>query len=278
MDRIIERYGLIREQDRPQPANQRFERKAPNELWQMDLKGQYRLGSGYCYPLSILDDHSRFLVGLHALAHPDHTSVETAVIQTFRQYGVPEALLMDHGTPWWGPSHDAGLTRLSVGFIQQGIRLIYSGIRHPQTQGKVERFHRTLKRTLAHRGHPERFADWGPALGDVQQEYNHIRPHEALAMDTPALRYRPSSRTYDERPRDWDYPAGSEVRRLNTQGSLWMSRHYYVSRALASQLVRLRRIDARLLVIYRNMYVREIELLSGRSSMLICPVEPNDKV
>lgn len=278
VDRIIERHGLIREEDRPQRASQRFERKAANELWQMDLKGQYRLGSGSCYPLSILDDHSRFLVGLHALAHPDHNHVEAAVIQTFRQYGVPEALLMDHGTPWWGSTHPIGLTRLSVGFIQQGIRLLYSGIRHPQTQGKVERFHRTLKRTLAHRGHPQRFAEWQSALRDVRQEYNHVRPHEALGMDTPAVRYRPSPKAYEECPRDWDYPSGSEVCRLNTQGSLWLGQHYYVSLALASQRVRLRRADGRLLVIYRNMYVREIELVSGRSTMLICPVELDDGV
>ena len=278
VDRIIQRCGLIREQDQPQSAPNRFEREAPNQLWQMDMKGQYRVGSGYCYPLSILDDHSRFLVGLHALAHPDHTGVETALRQTFQQYGVPDQMLMDHGVPWWGPSHDRGLTRLSVGLIQQGVRLIYSGIRHPQTQGKVERFHRTLKRTLAHRGVPERFPDWGARLEDIRHEYNHIRPHESLSMQTPAAHYRPSLRVWTPNPTEWEYPPGSEVRRLNTQGALWLGRHYWVSKALASQRVQLRRVDRRLLVVYRNMYVREIELTSGRSSMLICPVDDTAKV
>ena len=278
VDRIIQRRGLIRVQDQPQSAPNRFERKAPNQLWQMDFKGQYRLGSGYCYPLSILDDHSRFLVRLHAVAHPDHTGVEGALRHTFQNYGVPEAMLMDHGVPWWGPSHDIGLTRLSVGLIRQGIQLIYSGIRHPQTQGKVERFHRTLKRTLAHRGVPERFVDWGPQLEDIRHEYNHIRPHESLSMDTPATHYRTSVRAWNPNPPDWEYPSGSEVRRINTQGALWLGRHYWVSKALASQLVQLRRVDGRLLVIYRDMYVREIELTSGRSSMLICPVDDNPKV
>lgn len=273
VDRIIERNDRIRAEDRSQPAPNRFQREAPNQLWQIDLKGQYRVGSGFCYPLSILDDHSRFLVGLHALAHPDHTSVEAAVDKTFQYYGVPEAMLMDHGAPWWGSSHEVGLTRLSVGWIRQGIRLLYSGIGHPQTQGKVERFHRTLKRTLAHRGIPDRFADWSPRLEHIRQEYNQLRPHESLSMATPATRYRPSLRAWNPNPPEWDYPPGNEVRRLNSQGALWLGRHYWVCRALGSQQVQLQRVDGRLLVIYRNMYVREIDLTSGRSAMLICPVD-----
>lgn len=278
VDRIIQREGRIRDADRSSSAQKRFQREAPNPLWQMDLKGQYRLSSGSCYPLSILDDHSRYLVGLHALAHPDHAGVDAALQQTLQRYGVPEAMLMDHGTPWWGSSHEVGLTRLSVGLIQQGIRLIYSGIRHPQTQGKVERFHRTLKRTLAHRGLPDHFRDWGPCLESIREEYNQLRPHESLSMATPASCYRPSLRAWDPNPPEWNYPSGAEVRRLNTQGALWLGRHYWVSGALASQRVQLQRVDGRILVIFRNMYVREIDTSAGRSSMLICPVDHDAEV
>jgi transposase InsO family protein len=141
--RILDRRGLVAKEPHG-PAPERFERTAPNELWQMDSKGKYPLADGECHPLVILDDHSRFLVGLYALRSLTADLANESLLNSFRRYGVPRAMLMDHGSLWWATANGWGLTWLSVRLIEQGIRLIYGRIGHPQTQGKVERFHRTL--------------------------------------------------------------------------------------------------------------------------------------
>ena len=187
INRILKRLGAMRREDCHRPALSRFERERPNELWQMDFKGEYVLRGGKnCYPLSMIDDHSRFSVGLYGLTGTSYQGVRACVIRTFQKYGVPEAMLMDHGVPWWGAANRLGLTRLSVDLMEQGIRLYYSGVGHPQTQGKVERFHRTLSAGIRHRGGPpQQFAQWGPLLKAFREEYNQVRPHEALQMQVP---------------------------------------------------------------------------------------------
>ncbi|HEV8130094.1 MAG TPA: DDE-type integrase/transposase/recombinase [Acidobacteriota bacterium] len=122
---------MLERQERHRPALERFERQAPNELWQMDFKGPYPIEHGKCYPFSILDDHSRFVVGLFALPSIEGVQVERRLREVFEQYGVPDCMLMDHGTPWWSTTNGHGLTQLAVKLIKQGIRLRYSGIGHP---------------------------------------------------------------------------------------------------------------------------------------------------
>jgi len=267
--RLLERRGLIPDAVHT-PAPGRFERSAPNELWQMDSKGKYPLRDGECHPLSILDDHSRYAVGLHALSALTIAQAWPCLLQTFQQYGVPEALLMDRGSLWWSVHNGWGLTWLSVQLIAQGIRLLYGRVCHPQTQGKVERFHRTLGGELRRRGLPERWAEGPPLLAEVQRDYNQRRPHEALGMQRPAELYRPSPRAYQPRPLEWEYPAGSEVKRLNTQGMLEDGgRRWFVCWALAGQRVRLERIEGKVLVSYRHMYLREIDPERGCTRPLV---------
>jgi len=267
--RILERRGLIREEVHG-PALTRFERSAPNELWQMDSKGKYPLRKGECHPLSILDDHSRFAVGLYALSALTTEQAYPCLVETFQRYGLPQAMLMDRGALWWSASNRWGLTWLSVRLIEQGIRLLYGRVCHPQTQGKVERFHRTLGGEMRHRGVPEQIEEWRPALAELRQTYNERRPHEALGMQRPADRYRPSPRAYQERPAEWEYPEGSEVVRLNTQGS-WVEgrQRWFVCKALANQRVRIERFDGKLLVSYRHMYIREMDRATGESRPLV---------
>jgi transposase InsO family protein len=267
--RILERHELIRALSHG-AAPQRFERSAPNELWQMDSKGKYPLSDGACHALSILDDHSRYAVGLYALPQLTAAQAYPCLVQTFRSYGVPQAMLMDHGSLWWATTNGWGLTRLSLRLIEQGIRLLYGRVAHPQTQGKVERFHRTLGEALRHRGVPEKFAAWPAALAEFQQSYNERRPHEALHMQRPAERYGPSARKYQEQVRPWEYAAGSDVRRLNGAGSVSdAGRRWFVCAALADQYVRVERFDGKLLVSYRNMYIREIDLARERTRPLV---------
>ena len=269
LHRILERRQLVGADSHP-PAPQRFERSTPNELWQMDTKGKYPLPQAECHPLSIVDDHSRYLVGLYALAVLSSDQAWACLVEAFRRCGLPQAMLMDRGTPWWSPHNGWGLTRLSVRLIEQGIGLHYGRICHPQTQGKVERFHRTLGVELRHRGLPEQWAEWPSLLSAIQREYNERRPHEALAMRRPAEVYQPSPRAYQESPAEWEYPRGSEVKRLNAQGLLHDgSRRWFVCEPLAGQRVRVERVEAKLLVSYRHMYIRELDTKSGSTRPLV---------
>ena len=270
--RILRRQGYVQKEDSRRPALKRFEREAPNELWQMDFKGEYQYAGGWCYSLSIVDDHSRYAVGLYPLRSPALEPVRACVVRTFEVYGVPEALLMDHGTPWWSTTNGYGLTRLSVELIEQGIRLCFSGVGHPQTQGKVEQFHCALSRAVRHRGRPQGWVQWKALLAAFREEYNQVRPHEALAMAVPATRYQPSRKAYTARPREWEYPPGCLVKRLNSQGCLyWRARCYFVCEALAGQRVAVEPVDQKLLVRYRHMYIREIDLLSHQTRAVVYP-------
>jgi len=267
--RILERQELISEGHHG-PALERFERSAPNELWQMDSKGKYPLANGECHALSILDDHSRYAVGVYALSALNTELAYPCLLATFHRYGVPQAMLMDRGSLWWATSNGWGLTWLSVRLIEQGIRLLYGRVAHPQTQGKVERFHRTLGEALRHRGVPQGFAEWPAALADFQTSYNHRRPHESLGMQRPAERYRPSARSYQEQVRPWEYPAGSDVRRVNANGAIAEGgRKWFVCEALRGQFVRVERFAGKLLVSYRHMYIREIDLERGTTQAFV---------
>ena len=271
--RILERYGQIRDQDRHRPATTRFERSEPNQLWQMDFKGQFPMGERQCFPLSVLDDHSRYLVGLQALTGTGTEGVEHTLVRLFQDNGVPEAMLMDHGVPWWNAINGHGLTRLSVGLIKQGIALYFSGIGHPQTQGKVERFHETLQRAVEHRNvWPQDLTGWQRDLHDIREAYNHQRPHEALNMEVPASRYRPSMRSYQANPKEWDYPDNAWVIRLNNQGQwYWKGKYRFVCRALAGERVRIQELDHHLVVSYRHMWIRQLNLKTGRGTALVVP-------
>jgi len=267
--RILQRQELISAVSHG-AAPQRFERSTTNELWQTDTKGKYPLADGKCQALSILDDHSRYAVGLYALPKLMAAQAYPCLVQTVRSYGVPQAMLMDHGSLWWATTSGWGLTQLWLRLIEQGIRLLYGRVAHPQTQGTVERFHRTLGEALRHRSVPEKFAAWPAALAEFQQSYNERRPHEALHMPRPAECYRPSARKYQEQVRPWEYPAGSDVRRLNGAGSVSdAGRRWFVCAALADQYVRVERFDGKLLVSYRNMYIREIDLARTRTRPLV---------
>jgi transposase InsO family protein len=276
--RILKRAGRV---VKPvvEKTTTRFERAECNELAQMDFKGEYTLSrKRKCYPLSFLDDCSRYLHGLWPLSSTGGAGVKQTLERHFREQGVPRSILMDHGTPWFSTMNQQGLTWLAVWLIKQGVVLRYSGIGHPQTQGKVERFHRTLKARTKHRGEPVTMREWQQWAATFRQEYNHERPHEALGMKTPAEVYRAVNLSpYQEQPREWEY-GGGLVRRLNTQGMLYYKRQtYFVSEALAAERVRVDELDHKLLVTFRHLTVREIDLRTGRSTAVLLPARTANK-
>ena len=151
--RVLLRHGLVREQDRHAPAIKRFERERPNELWQMDFKGPKNWPKA-ATALSVIDDHSRYVVALRATERPEGQLVQQHLIRAFEECGLPDAMLMDHGIPWWQAQSFGGSTQLSLWLMRQGIALHFSGIRHPQTQGKVERFHGSMERASTIAAYP----------------------------------------------------------------------------------------------------------------------------
>jgi transposase InsO family protein len=273
VDRIIAREGLTRVDVAPTPAPRRFVRPTPNDLWQLDAKGHYPLGPRRrCYPLSVVDDHSRYAVGLYALPTLHEAGVRAALVDCFERYGVPTAMLMDHGTPWWAPANAAGLSTLSVFLLKQGIRLLHGRVRHPQTQGKVERFHRTLGERLRWWGLPTDLPGFVAAFANFQAEYNQLRPHAALHLAPPATRFQPSRQPYRPQPPAWQYAVGSDVRPVDQNGMVsYDGRRFFVSEALIGEPVACVRLDTRVLVVYRHMYVREWQLQTGRSQSLLRP-------
>lgn len=252
----------------------RFEKAECNELAQMDFKGEYTMAAEKCYPLSFLDDCSRYCHGLWPLPGTGAEGVKQTLERYFREHGVPLSILMDHGTPWYGTTNQHGLTWVSVWLLKQGVVLRYSGVGHPQTQGKVERFHQTLKARTRHRGAPTTLAEWERWAVEFRHEYNHERPHESLGMKTPAEVYQPVNlRPYQAQPREWEYNGGT-IKRLNTQGMLYYRQQtYFVSEALAAERVRVDELEGKLLVTFRHMTVREIEIHTGKSRAVLLPVK-----
>jgi hypothetical protein len=161
-----------------------------------------------------------------------------------------------------------------VFFIQQNIELIFGQVRHPQTQGKIERFHRTLARSMIHQGLPERWEQWQGRYDGFLERYNHVRPHEALAMQRPAQHYRPSTRPYQQPVARWIYPAGVEVCSVDGAGAVRVDgRRYFVSEALVHQEVALEPIGDHVLVRFRNMYIRELNLQRNSTLPFVFPVQ-----
>jgi transposase InsO family protein len=269
--RVLERRGLLHPLDRHARATGRFERAEPNQLWQMDFKSPKGWGT-HLGPLSVLDDHSRYAVVLEQLPSGRAEHVQQRLERAFVDCGLPEAMLMDHGQPWWNAQSSGGWTQLGVWLMRIGIRLHFSGVCHPQTQGKVERFHGALEKARRRRGHPE--GDPQPWLDRFREEYNQVRPHEALTMQTPASCWQPSLRAY-QGPRDPEYPASADIRTLNANGALRLEgRNWQIAGALAHQPVRLHRIQDRVLVFYANTLLRELDL-AGLGSTMVEPSPAN---
>ena len=181
---------------------------------------------------------------------------------------------MDHGVPWWSTTNGYGLTWLSVWLMDQGIKLNYSGIGHPETQGKIERFHRTLKRSINREGESKSLERYQDRFDKFRYEYNHVRPHESLQMSRPAESYYRSERRYDGaiKIKEWDY-GKDEVLKLNSAGCLeYKGKRYFVCEALANREIGLRSFNGRLLAMYRHMYIREIDLEQRRSYSIVRPI------
>jgi transposase InsO family protein len=242
---ILRREGrLDPKQSDKHKAHQRFEREEPHALWQMDFKGHLPMNQGRCHPLTILDDHSRFAICLHACPDERMETVQDALITCFERYGLPQQILTDNGAPFGtvqtGPDPAIrSFTRLELWLMRQQITPLHGRPAHPQTQGKEERFHRTLlaealRSPLRDLAHSQQVFD------AFRQVYNHERPHEALSLATPASRFTLSPRCYRPDP-PIEYEAADQVRRVQAGGDLhFQGRVLRVNKALRGYPVAIR--------------------------------------
>ena len=238
---ILRRKGRIEaaEQARHQPY-ERFERSQPNELWQMDFKGHFAILNGRCHPFTVLDDHSRFCLGLKACGDETGQTVNAHLQTIFRQYGLPMAILCDNGGPWGGGYPQLEMSHLSVWWIRLGIQPLHGRPAHPQTQGKEERFHRTLKTELLQGRSFSDLADCQRQFDAWRDRYNLVRPHEALQLDPPVRHFQPSARSFPEVLPPVEYDSGSIVRKVQSRGEItYHDVEYKVGKGLEGQYVRL---------------------------------------
>jgi transposase InsO family protein len=262
---ILHRHGLIASQESAKhQAFQRFEHAAPNDLWQMDFKGHIATGQGRCHPLTVLDDHSRYALGLQACGNERTETVQERLTAVFRRYGLPWRMLMDNGSPW-GDDGTHPYTPLTLWLLRLDIAISHGRPYHPQTQGKDERFHRTLKaevlrqalRDLAHC--QERFDCW-------REMYNHERPHEALGMAVPASRYRTSHRSFPELLPPIEYGPETQVRKVADHGKIrYQAKTYWLPKAFKGYPLGLRAtdVDGLMHVLFGHHLVLQLDLSSG---------------
>jgi transposase InsO family protein len=268
---ILRRQGLVRHRKRRRwvtpYADLLLGCDKPNSVWSADFKGQFNTGDGKpCYPLTITDNNSRYLLQCRGLSQVSHEETQSWFEWTFREYGLPDAIRTDNGVPFASAAL-GGLSRLSVWFIKLGIRPERIRPGHPEQNGRHERMHRTLKEATA--DPPEHnLAEQQQAFEEFKHEYNCERPHEALGQKTPASVYQPSPRTYPIRLPQIDYDDDVVVKRVRHSGELyWKGRFIHISQVLAKEPIALKQIDDHLWSISFSFYpIGVLNELTGKAS------------
>ncbi|MEN8375093.1 MAG: IS481 family transposase [Gemmatimonadota bacterium] len=253
--RILERHDLVRRRKprrhSERPGRTPFVADRPNALWTADFKGQFRTQDGeLCYPLTVQDAYSRFLLDCRGLLRPTIDKTMPVFRRLFRTYGVPDRIRTDNGQPFASAVTLGRLSRLSVWWIELGIAPELTQPGKPQQNGRHERMHRTLKRE-ATRPARKHLAAQQTAFNTFRRTFNDVRPHQALDQKTPAACYEPSERSYTPTPLPLTYPAHFEVRLVSSIGGIrWKSRTVWVSELLARCEIGLERIADDLWAVY----------------------------
>lgn len=242
INNIFQRNGLITKQaSQAATPIQRFQKGAPNEMWQGDYKGHFGMSDrNRCHPLNILDDCTRFNICCEACKGETFQEIKPIMIRLFEQYGLPFSFLCDNGNPW-GNAQTTGFTRFEVWFMELGILTMHGRILHPQTQGKDERFNGSFTRECLKLHEFKDLADAQRIFDEYRWTYNNIRPHHALGLEVPASRYKRSNREYNPIIKPWEYPSGYEVRCVKSTGYISINgQSYFLSEALGGKEVAFR--------------------------------------
>lgn len=266
VNNILNRYGCISPEEslKRQPFI-RFEKELCNQMWQVDFKGEFLMADGrYCYPLDILDDHSRFAIRI--APHLGTANVVIPVFQgAFREFGLPDSILSDNGAQFAG--FKKGYTQFERWLMDLDILPIHGRIKHPQTQGKIERFHRTMKQELLKHTTIANIDDAKHKFAAWQEKYNNIRPHEALGMKRPSEVYTPSKRQYNENIAKYEYGGEYHVIKVNSWGYVRFDKwQVYLSETMIDQYIEFRPSpDGKTFVAcYRNFKIAEFDTKDGQ--------------
>ena len=256
---ILKRNGCISEAaSKASIPYKRFEKATPNEMWQVDFKGHFAMKNGIrCHPLTVLDDHSRFSLCVDAKENEQRQGVIQSFERLFSENGLPESLLSDNGNPW-GNSQTTGYTKFEVWLMEYGVLPIHGRIMHPQTQGKEERFHRTMDVELLKLIEIENMVHAQECFDSFRSCYNNERPHEALNMGVPAEFYRASQRKKPTKIIEWEYPNESVLRKVKPTGYFsFGNQGYFLSEAFGEKTVAVRESSLENCI---NVYFRDFRI------------------
>jgi transposase InsO family protein len=278
--RILHRHNLIRPSSEQPPYKwHRFEHAAPNDLWQMDFKGHFKVGIQQCHPLTIIDDHSRYAIGLTACTNQKERTVKDVLISRFIRYGLPWRINVDNGPPW-GDDRETPFTRLTMWLIRNGVNVSHSRPFHPQTNGKDERFHRTIGVEVLQGRAFKDFYNVQRAFDEWLPIYNYERPHEAINNAVPADRYYPSTREFSEILPPIEYGQNDIVRKVDINGRIsFKSRRFRIGKCVRNQHIAIRptHVDGRYDVYYCTQKIKTIDLRMQSEITITCPPLEEDK-
>lgn len=267
---LLSRAGLVQARRRSRtpyragstltPANE------PNAVWCIDVKGWFKTGDGRrCNPLTITDQHSRYLIGCQHLDRVTHDSVQRVLERCFRENGLPVVMRSDNGPPF-GSRSLGGLSRLSLWLVHLGIRPEHIKPGQPQQNGAHERMHRTLGAETANPpaqtiGRQQR------AFDRFRDDYNHLRPHQYLGGDTPSAHYAPSLRRFPSRLPEIEYPSDFVLRRVRSNGEIkWGGHFMFLGETFSGEVVGIKPVSDRYSVIYFGPHA--IGLIDGHKQRI----------
>ena len=265
VNNILKRHGCIApEESQKRKPFIRFEKELCNQMWQADFKGEFRMiDNNYCYPLDILDDHSRFAIKVEPRLSTANVVIPVFT-EAFREFGLPNSILTDNGAQFAG--FKKGYTKFERWLMDLDIQPIHGRIKHPQTQGKIERFHRTMKQELLKHTPISDIDDAAIKLAAWKDKYNNIRPHEALGMKRPSEVYTPSQRQYSENIPKFEYGGEYHVIRVNSWGYVRFDRwQIYLSETMIDQYIEFRPSSdgESFVACYRNFKIAEFDTVDG---------------
>ena len=266
VNNILNRYHCIsKEESLKHKPFTRFEKEYCNEMWQTDFKGEFKMQNGiYCYPLDIFDDHSRFVIRIKP-----SESTSNLVLPVFREafyeFGMPDSVLSDNGAQFAG--FRQGYTQFEKWLMNHDILPIHGRIKHPQTQGKIERFHRTMNQELLNHYIPKDIADAERVFADWRNCYNNERPHEALGMKCPSEIYVPSKRIYCDQVEKFEYSGKYHVIKVNSWGYVRFDHwQVYLSETMIDEHIEFRPNPNgdTFIACYRNFAIAEFDVHTGK--------------
>lgn len=261
---IFRRHDLIgQEESAAATPIQRFEKAAPNEMWQADFKGHFRMKNGYrCHPLNILDDCSRFNLCIEALENETYDAVKPVMERLFREYGLPFSFLCDNGNPW-GTAQSLGYSKFEVWLMELGILTLHGRPRHPQTQGKEERFNRSFTRECLKGKEFKDKAHAQSCFDEYRIFYNEVRPHFALDLEVPAMHYQSSKKQFPNKIEVWEYESEYKLCKVKETGYFnYNGQGFFLSEAFGGKTIAVREshLPGQLTLVFRNFIIGRIDL------------------